>query len=1178
MASPPSSTNQFTRALELTHMYIPDVTQRQRLEAEQYLMALRATADGLNLAFHIVSNEPVHEVRCFWAFNTIMHHLPSLACSINAAQAEELYRTLFSFIYRFFFSSAAPAVQQRQPLDYLANKHAQMMVAGLQEFFPTRWCSFFDDAFELLERSGTLPHVADAVTVYVLRLFEYIDERVVSVRSRGDRGREQRARDMELKDAMREQVMPRAVATWYNILCSCRIHAPEIARICLCVVQTYIEWVDVALFITAEWINLLYFLVTTPAVRGAACECIYSLVEKKQLPVVKMESLRILNVVDALPRIASLLQVPPETEEDANFLEVVARLMCSVAEQFLALYENVTAVAEQTNIHNGNNPNNNNNNNNSSSNMGGGEVGGKCSGTKSKELQLQQSGNLPVECLDAVSAALDTVSGHLLQLLSVINSDVSDTLLPFVQAYTKSAALREKQAVQLLLILYDQTIIRGVATKEDLMWLDDVIDRRKQMHNLMRLLFRRYPTVVQQHMQAVIQRSAGGGDLSSNAMAIGGTSAEQMPLSQQHGQVRSVNCGDSGEGNGCDPAEVEAALRYFYELGESIRMEKLRDASNEFAQLLCVVLSSECIARCPCAVVHLSYFEVLDRYYTFFIYHKEYIPLLLQRLLLSPHGVTNRHPRVRARICYLFGHLVQLLKGNLMPHKQDILQALRVAFTSGVLLPSDRCELYEATGNLLSVMPPLPTSAGTAAPAGDAVGDGETMIVQVMQAVAQNLRDTSVSSLSSVAATVTGVAVGAGGDSACAEAVADAVSYLSALAKGLRGGSSSGGGDASGGSSCNSNAGPADTIAAAMFYDITGDVMAALSAWRVSASVRDRVSQYFTQMVHTLPFESMLVYFPSYVSDALACMEAIPELTKLLRLLNQFVHRSGVRVVPVLARVLPLLLQKVAAVGELSLSQMDMGVVSESTRERREVYRQLFCVLQGAAQAGCVAVIVTLPPAELRALLSQLFAAVHLPGEVELSKLALQIMTKLTVCTTTTTTTTTSSSTSRTIDGVTNDNCIVNSSGVCSNNFKEASLAGAGVGSENSVVVDGGGGGGGNSVGGEDLVLFMLNELVPALLQRFLSPTFDLKDAKNFLLIGEAGLLLKALMDRLGPGNPSLCVLLYNTLQPLVGAEEATGLVTALQKEPRFTTEMKVRFRNMLQVAKERRDVTSIAT
>ncbi|RNC50379.1 putative tRNA exportin, partial [Trypanosoma cruzi] len=99
----PISTNYFTRAMELAHMCIPDVTPQERLEAERYLMSLRATADGLNLSFHIISNEPVHDLRCFWAFNTIMHHLPTIAGSINDAQAEELYRTLFSFIYRYFF-------------------------------------------------------------------------------------------------------------------------------------------------------------------------------------------------------------------------------------------------------------------------------------------------------------------------------------------------------------------------------------------------------------------------------------------------------------------------------------------------------------------------------------------------------------------------------------------------------------------------------------------------------------------------------------------------------------------------------------------------------------------------------------------------------------------------------------------------------------------------------------------------------------------------------------------------------------------------------------------------------------------------------------------------------------------------------------------------------------------
>ncbi|ORC85006.1 tRNA exportin [Trypanosoma theileri] len=1301
----PTSTNHFTRAMEITHMFHPGITQQQRREAESYLMALRATAEGLNLSFHIISNEPLSDVRCCWAFNTIMHHLPSLASGISDEQAGEVYRTLFSFIYRFFFSCTA---EQRQPMEFLANKHAQMMVAGLQVFFPSRWRSFFDDAFELLARSSTLPHVSDAVTVYVLRLFEYIDERVVSVRSRADRGREQRARDMELKDAMREHVMPRAVSTWYVILCNCRLRAPEIVRICLSVVQTYIEWVDVTLFITADWINLLYFLVTTPAVRDAACECIYSLVEKKQQPAAKMESLRTLNIIDSLPRIVSLLlQVPPETEEDVNSLEVTARLVRAVAEQLLSLYDHISTTLEEKNKNTGNTNNLNlnsqhqeqqqqqqqqdqshyysyqgnntgnddGNNTNTFTNPNYTMINGKNSalGTLPSD-----DGNFTVESLYMVRTALDNVLEQLLLLLSLNNNEVSNALLPFVHIYIKSTALREEQALQLLPILYNHTVIRGASLREDLIWCDEVIDQRKQLHTLTRLLFRRYGSLVKQHLQMVVKRAAGiGGEngegeegrilYGNNGVLNGNEATEgQQYQQQQQGHFEGVcssdkcvsggsnnsggvgmmsssnisvggggNC-NSNSGNSNTPEEIEAALRYFYELGEYIRMENLRDAKNEYSELLSIVLSSEYIAQCPSPVVHISYFEVFDRYYAFFVYHKEYIPLLLQRLLLLPHGVTNRHPRVRARICYLFAHLVQLLKGNLLPHKHDIVSALYTIFSSDVLLPNDRRELYEATGNLLSVMQ-ITSPAGTA-------NEGEMMIVQVTQSVVQNLRDVASAASLNQVSTSTSSNSGVGGDSAYAELVADAISFLSALAKGLRGNgivnndATLNNNNNNNNSNSNSNTNspnnnnnntinsisPVDAIAADIFHGVTREVVNVLVSWHASVSVRERAAQYFTQMVHTLPYSCIAVYAAPYLTHTLGCISTPGELARLLRLLLLLVHRSGGggRAAELLNSTLPALLPHIAAnIGgvqddsiqppppqqqqPLSPSQLNLqlqsqesqnsqdpqqlqqlgivggvelqlcNVISESARERREVYRQLFAVLHGATQAGCTSVLLALPHSELTPLLQQLLAALYLTGEADLPKLALQIMTKMTQAAAENTNNNNNNSNSNNSNN--NNNNQNNNNSNNNNNTNHHNNA---FGSNTS-----GGGGGGNtcvdssgncmctmdmSESYRNWLLFMLNDAVPTILRRFLSPAFDVRDAKNLFLIGESGNLLKALMRGLGPYDSSLCVLLYTTLQSFVGAEEAAGLVKVLQDESAgFSMEMKMRFRNMLQKAKE---------
>lgn len=51
-------------------------------------MQLQNSSDGLNLSFHIISNEPVNEIRCFWAFNTILTHMSDIAKTVDNNQAE----------------------------------------------------------------------------------------------------------------------------------------------------------------------------------------------------------------------------------------------------------------------------------------------------------------------------------------------------------------------------------------------------------------------------------------------------------------------------------------------------------------------------------------------------------------------------------------------------------------------------------------------------------------------------------------------------------------------------------------------------------------------------------------------------------------------------------------------------------------------------------------------------------------------------------------------------------------------------------------------------------------------------------------------------------------------------------------------------------------------------------
>lgn len=145
--------------------------------------------------------------------------------------------------------------------------------------------------------------------------------------------------DMAVKDAMRVYVIPKVVNTWFNILCEYQntnfstINSSntnsnnnssnnnnEIAKCTLNVLQTYIEWIDIRLCTTPEWINLLFFLISFNHLRNAVLDVFISLVMKKQMPGMKMTVLTTLNVCEMMPRLVNMINEQQSNKSFSSFI------------------------------------------------------------------------------------------------------------------------------------------------------------------------------------------------------------------------------------------------------------------------------------------------------------------------------------------------------------------------------------------------------------------------------------------------------------------------------------------------------------------------------------------------------------------------------------------------------------------------------------------------------------------------------------------------------------------------------------------------------------------------------------------------------------------------------------------------------------------------------------------
>ncbi|KAK4784101.1 hypothetical protein SAY86_018469 [Trapa natans] len=156
--------------------------------------------------------------------------------------------------------------------------------------------------------------------------------------------------------------------------------------------------------------------------------------------------------------------------------------------------------------------------------------------------------------------------------------------------------------------------------------------------------------------------------------------------------------------------EVEAALSLFYAIGESQNEDLLRCEEGLLSELVPMLLST----RFPChshRLVALVYLDIVTRYIKFVQVNIQYISMVLA-VFLDERGIHHPNGNVSQRASYLFMRVVKLLKSNLVPFIETILQGLQdaiVRFTSTDYMSKaltgseDGSHIFEAIGMLIGM-------------------------------------------------------------------------------------------------------------------------------------------------------------------------------------------------------------------------------------------------------------------------------------------------------------------------------------------------------------------------------------------------------------------------------------------------------------------------------------------
>eukprot|EP00316_Scyphosphaera_apsteinii_P000353 CAMPEP_0119324400 /NCGR_PEP_ID=MMETSP1333-20130426/63108_1 /TAXON_ID=418940 /ORGANISM="Scyphosphaera apsteinii, Strain RCC1455" /LENGTH=1057 /DNA_ID=CAMNT_0007332091 /DNA_START=141 /DNA_END=3314 /DNA_ORIENTATION=+ len=141
---------------------------------------------------------------------------------------------------------------------------------------------------------------------------------------------------------------------------------------------------------------------------------------------------------------------------------------------------------------------------------------------------------------------------------------------------------------------------------------------------------------------------------------------------------------------------IEVALWLLFQLGEGLPDGVIREKGGVFQQMMSTLLKSSASAH-PHHAVQLLYFEIVVRYYRFFLAQPDLLGGALQ-CFLDRRGLYNHHQAVRSRVCYL---LLRFIKQTLKSATRDFLEMV-TQLTEVLLLQRDDSSLLGLDGRGLN--------------------------------------------------------------------------------------------------------------------------------------------------------------------------------------------------------------------------------------------------------------------------------------------------------------------------------------------------------------------------------------------------------------------------------------------------------------------------------------------
>lgn len=356
--------------------------------------------------------------------------------------------------------------------------------------------------------------------------------------------------------------------------------------------------------------------------------------------------------------------------------------------------------------------------------------------------------------------------------------------------------------------------------------------------------------------------------------------------------------------------DVEAAIVLLHLLGEGVTEESMKPGGGSLQEMVGAFLSTPI----PChshRLIAIVYLETVTRYVKFVQYHGDYTPGVLA-VFLDARGMHHPNPQVSSRASYLFMRFVKVLRIQLVPYLDEILQSLEDVL-SAVTSPKpvlkkdadERSYVFEAIGLLIG-LEDLPV-------------DKQATFLSALLVPLCGQVETILSSDE-----VKGDPVGPGPVTSSLQQIIMAISYL---AKGF-------------GEHLATNG---RSIVGNMFKQTLDVVLRVIPVFPKNKVLRSKVTSFLHQMVETLG-SAVFPALPTIIQQLLTDCEP-KDLVEFIQLINQLINKFKTGMMDILQEIFPSVVSRVFALLPQDGFPEGPGSVTEEVRELLDLQRNYFLLL-----------------------------------------------------------------------------------------------------------------------------------------------------------------------------------------------------------------------------------------